>query len=588
MTRQLEIGPGRERLPGQWTTVDCAPREAVVDVVCQWGAQRLPFPDESFDLVHAAHVLEHVPWHQTLDALREAWRVLRPGGRLEIHVPDFDVLMQAARHECVLDNHAEQELNADLHWMHWVSERLFHFGEERELHKACFNRRHLAWCLAEAGFEGLEELASERGRSHGVINLGLSASKPSGNRPSPNSPRESTMPAHPPVPDSADDPGRHEQLPYCHSRRAYARETSVYFCAHPRVHREGCLVTPPICRGCDYASGPPPVTFRDYATHAGVVREGPCWHLGKQVGHRPCATCRGEVQLKVFECHHADHELTTIPDCGRCPDYDQRLKTGRVVTWMVGVTTAPRRRPTLERCLDSLRRAGWENPWIFAEPGVDIPPRFAKLSVSVRARPLGAWRNWWLALTELFQRDERADAYLLIQDDVVFCRELRTYLETVLWPAPNLAAVSLYSPSARNTLTGFDRLTAATLPGALALVLPNVAARMLLGDEQLLTHGRRQPPRLSALIDVAVGDWARRAGLPIFLHEPSLAQHIGDTSTLWHEAPASAPRRSEHFVGEEFDARIWLAGVGPEASDARCAFTALNSSQYPQERQEPC
>ncbi len=65
-------------------------------------------------------------------------------------MPDLDVLMRAARHECVLDD-AEQDLNADLHWMHWVSERLFHFGERRELHKACFNRPHLAWCLAEAG-----------------------------------------------------------------------------------------------------------------------------------------------------------------------------------------------------------------------------------------------------------------------------------------------------------------------------------------------------------------------------------------------------------------------------------------------------
>ena len=45
----------------------------------------LPFPDESFDRVIAAEVLEHIPDDRT--AMAELARVLRPGGRAAVTVP---------------------------------------------------------------------------------------------------------------------------------------------------------------------------------------------------------------------------------------------------------------------------------------------------------------------------------------------------------------------------------------------------------------------------------------------------------------------------------------------------------------------
>ncbi|MGD0588775.1 MAG: class I SAM-dependent methyltransferase [Thermoplasmata archaeon] len=51
-------------------------------------AGRLPFRDESFDLVVASHVLEHL--YDPVGALKEFSRVLRPGARLSIGVPNFD------------------------------------------------------------------------------------------------------------------------------------------------------------------------------------------------------------------------------------------------------------------------------------------------------------------------------------------------------------------------------------------------------------------------------------------------------------------------------------------------------------------
>jgi SAM-dependent methyltransferase len=49
-------------------------------------AEELPYPDGTFDVVFSHEVLEHV--HDDAAAVREAWRVLKPGGHLVIFVPN--------------------------------------------------------------------------------------------------------------------------------------------------------------------------------------------------------------------------------------------------------------------------------------------------------------------------------------------------------------------------------------------------------------------------------------------------------------------------------------------------------------------
>ncbi len=52
--------------------------------------RHIPFADASFDLVTALDVIEHVDADEAI--LREAWRVLRPGGALAITTPAFQWL----------------------------------------------------------------------------------------------------------------------------------------------------------------------------------------------------------------------------------------------------------------------------------------------------------------------------------------------------------------------------------------------------------------------------------------------------------------------------------------------------------------
>ena len=50
-------------------------------------ALRLPFPDQAFDKIICAEVLEHLP--DDLSAMAELARVLRPGGLLAVSVPRY-------------------------------------------------------------------------------------------------------------------------------------------------------------------------------------------------------------------------------------------------------------------------------------------------------------------------------------------------------------------------------------------------------------------------------------------------------------------------------------------------------------------
>jgi len=49
----------------------------------------LPFPDDTFEAVYSSHLIEHLHRAGALALLREARRVLRPGGRCRTLVPDL-------------------------------------------------------------------------------------------------------------------------------------------------------------------------------------------------------------------------------------------------------------------------------------------------------------------------------------------------------------------------------------------------------------------------------------------------------------------------------------------------------------------
>lgn len=57
----------------------------------QADAQVLPFAGESFDIIVSCETIEHVP--DVKEALREMWRVAKPGGKLFLTTPNYANLM---------------------------------------------------------------------------------------------------------------------------------------------------------------------------------------------------------------------------------------------------------------------------------------------------------------------------------------------------------------------------------------------------------------------------------------------------------------------------------------------------------------
>ena len=305
---------------------------------------------------------------------------------------------------------------------------------------------------------------------------------------------------------------------------------------------------------CDDRTGLPPYTY-------------PCQYLGSQTGIRKCETCQSPVQMKVFACSHEFHSETTLPDCKFCRDYEPSLAVGRgIQSWAVGVTTAPRKNQTLSRTLDSLGRSGWTDVCIFAEPDSSVPSGIPPANVVWRSRRVGPWSNFLLALTELLLREPRADGYLICEDDVVFCAGLRDYLESRLWPDSRVGVVSLFTPSHQDPGTGsgfFACNRGWDTWGAAAFLFPNASARALLRHRVVVNHRQRGPHDGWLDTDCVVGQWCKDSDAGFYLHTPSLAQHIGETSAIWGEGSRLQGRRhAPTFPGEDCDIRRLMSSEG--------------------------
>jgi predicted SAM-dependent methyltransferase len=148
---KLEIGTGEYPDPAYDIHTDVLLLSGI-DVVCR--LDRLPFADASITALRANHVLEHQSYELIDSTLREWARVLAPGSRVEIGVPDARFI-------------ARQWVNGEIGALeanHWLlgghSDRAAHQGvDERGVprwiwnaHHAVFDEVWLAELLAANGF----------------------------------------------------------------------------------------------------------------------------------------------------------------------------------------------------------------------------------------------------------------------------------------------------------------------------------------------------------------------------------------------------------------------------------------------------
>lgn len=86
----IHLGAGSAQLDG-WVNIDVWPSQLALDF--RWG---LPFADGSAERVYLSHTLEHLPYPTAvMELLRDIHRLLAPGGKIRIVVPDIEAAIEA-------------------------------------------------------------------------------------------------------------------------------------------------------------------------------------------------------------------------------------------------------------------------------------------------------------------------------------------------------------------------------------------------------------------------------------------------------------------------------------------------------------
>ena len=152
-TVRLDIGGGENPMPG-WINVD---RRHGME------AYPLQYPDNSIDEVRASHVLEHFPMADLEKVVKEWVRVLKPGARIRIAVPDIV--------ECAKAVLARHPLAAG-----------FMYGgqtDENDFHRCGMDKGDLTTLMFRAGLVAIGPWKSGRGDcADAPVSLNLEGYKP--------------------------------------------------------------------------------------------------------------------------------------------------------------------------------------------------------------------------------------------------------------------------------------------------------------------------------------------------------------------------------------------------------------------------
>lgn len=213
---------------------------------------------------------------------------------------------------------------------------------------------------------------------------------------------------------------------------------------------------------------------------------------------------------------------------------------------MPTILTSSRPSPTLSRTIASMKRAGWEFPHVF--DGTPLDGKTCAKGCTAGNIGLMEIARWI--------RDG-ADGLLVVEDDVVFCRGAREYLDQSPWPEDptKIAVVSPYCNEAYSKQPATNgrwhlENRGLYLAGSQAWIYPFCNLPGIIEYLKQSEWG----------VDRAVGEYAALHGLSVWYHTPSLADHIGrgGNSAVGYNDDCGEIYRTCDFPGEDFDARSLL------------------------------
>lgn len=185
-TRYLDIGPGSKPAEG-FETLDAHRGYNPTHVA---DARDTKLPSNTFDIVHASHIIEHIEWHEVKSTLKEWVRILKPGGTLEVWTVDATIVFKKIMSweaSGVWDKEVstwQGKLTDGDPFLYW-SGKLMNYNKAGQngtlnFHRSIHTPRSLTEAMAQAGLVRIQAMDVEtetRGHKHRMINMGFKGVK---------------------------------------------------------------------------------------------------------------------------------------------------------------------------------------------------------------------------------------------------------------------------------------------------------------------------------------------------------------------------------------------------------------------------
>lgn len=248
--------------------------------------------------------------------------------------------------------------------------------------------------------------------------------------------------------------------------------------------------------------------------------------------------------------------------------------------WSYGITCVEERfNSSLPVALKSLADAGFDKPRLFIDGFEWVPDHLVGYPRSFRDTRIGIYRNWILAMWELYMREPMADMYALFQDDILCTKNMRHYLEQCKYPKQGYLNLNTF-PVNEQDKKGWYPTVGQNGLSALGLVFSQNALKTLLSQKYLLDRAQDSRPRVLGKplrsVDGAIVTAMSHAGFKEYVHNPSLTQQQDVESTIGN----SPFPKAQTFPGVDFDAITLLTSVNEQVSvaggEVRITSTATN------------
>jgi len=188
----------------------------------------------------------------------------------------------------------------------------------------------------------------------------------------------------------------------------------------------------------------------------------------------------------------------------------------------IGITSAPRKEPTLAHTIQSVRDCGYE-PVVFAEPRTKVPEGVKTIWNPSR---LGIWKNW----KQLAERGLASGEEIIVtlQDDIDLHPDTLSFVERTSSSITGL--LSLYTSKfyGRGKPPGVHHIKARHLWGACALAFTRESLTTILSHQRALSWERDTGQ------DIVISNILYDLSLPMHFVVPSPVSHISPYSTVGH------------------------------------------------------